>query len=68
MKKSDILIQEVAHQIYLYRDKNSIDSTQAQDWARAEYFLKNWKKEFIQGGDEFLELWLEKYYHKSEGK
>lgn len=64
MTKTQSLIREVAHYIYDYRKKKNIPSSQMQDWCIAEDIIFSWKKEYKEAGAEFLNVWLDKFYHK----
>ena len=67
MSKIKLLTQEAAEYIYNYRIKNNLNWTGVQDHLMAEDFIRNWKREYIDAGDEFLRLWL-KAQHRKEAK
>jgi hypothetical protein len=73
--KIELLTKEAADYIYNYRKKHNLDGTGVQDWLKAEDFIRTWRKEYINEGDEFLRVWLVAYYKrekkaedKNEGK
>ena len=66
MSKIKLLTQEAVDYIYNYRKNHDLEGTGVQDWLKAEDFIRRWKKEYIDYGDEFLKVWLQNYYKREK--
>lgn len=62
--KTKALTIEAAQYIHDYNNSHNIPHDELSDWLLGERFVKNWRKEYIDNGDEFLKVWLDSYYKR----